>query len=75
MLDATDIAILDRLYSGAPDGLAPAKLRKRIIRQTREMMFRALTNVRPSHLADPELFDFVNLAADVELRPSGPENP
>lgn len=41
----------------------------------RAVMFKALTNVRPSHLADPELFDFAKLAADVELRPSGPENP
>jgi tRNA 2-thiocytidine biosynthesis protein TtcA len=27
----------------------------------REVMFRALTRVRPSHLADPELFDFAHL--------------
>ena len=27
----------------------------------RQVMFRALTNVRPSHLADPGLFDFANL--------------
>ena len=28
----------------------------------RQVMFRALTNVRPSHLADPALFDFAGLA-------------
>jgi len=28
----------------------------------RQVMFKALTNVRPSHLADPELFDFAALA-------------
>lgn len=28
----------------------------------RQIMFRALTNVRPSHLADPALFDFAALA-------------
>ncbi|MEM8842775.1 MAG: tRNA 2-thiocytidine(32) synthetase TtcA, partial [Pseudomonadota bacterium] len=26
-----------------------------------DVMIRALTNVRPSHLADPNLFDFLNL--------------
>ncbi|MAS43101.1 MAG: tRNA 2-thiocytidine(32) synthetase TtcA [Rhodobacteraceae bacterium] len=29
----------------------------------RQVMFRALTNVRPSHLADPNLFDFAGLMA------------
>jgi tRNA 2-thiocytidine biosynthesis protein TtcA len=28
----------------------------------RQIMFRALMNVRPSHLADPALFDFLALA-------------
>jgi tRNA 2-thiocytidine biosynthesis protein TtcA len=27
----------------------------------RNIMFRALQNVRPSHLADPALFDFMGL--------------
>ena len=31
----------------------------------RQVMFRALTNVRPSHLPDPALFDFANLAPSV----------
>jgi tRNA 2-thiocytidine biosynthesis protein TtcA len=29
----------------------------------RQVMFRALMNVRPSHLADPDLFDFAGLSA------------
>ena len=41
----------------------------------RAVMFKALTNVRPSHLVDPELFDFAKLAAGAALRPGGPENP
>ncbi len=28
----------------------------------RQVMFRALQNVRPSHLADPAIFDFLSLA-------------
>ena len=31
----------------------------------RQVMFRALTTVRPSHLPDPALFDFANLAPSV----------
>ena len=33
----------------------------------RQVMFRALTNVRPSHLPDPALFDFANLAPSEAL--------
>ena len=32
----------------------------------RQVMFRALANVRPSHLADPTLFDFASLSAGSE---------
>jgi tRNA 2-thiocytidine biosynthesis protein TtcA len=35
MLDATDDAMLARLYAGAPEGLEFRKLRKRILRETR----------------------------------------
>ena len=37
----------------------------------RHVMFRALATVRPSHLADPRLFDFAALTAGE----TGPENP
>ncbi len=38
----------------------------------RSVMFRALTNVRPSHLADPALFDFAGLMAGMgEALPGG----
>jgi tRNA 2-thiocytidine biosynthesis protein TtcA len=36
MLDATDDMMLERLYANAPDGVEFRKLRKRIIRETRE---------------------------------------
>ena len=38
MLDATDDTILERLYADAPDSLEFRKLRKRILRQTREAL-------------------------------------
>ena len=38
MLDTNDDAILQRLYAGAPQGLEFAKLRKRLIRETREAL-------------------------------------
>ncbi|MFV0291798.1 MAG: tRNA 2-thiocytidine(32) synthetase TtcA [Paracoccus sp. (in: a-proteobacteria)] len=35
----------------------------------RQVMFRALMNTRPSHLADPKLFDFINLWPRSEISP------
>ncbi|WP_071797415.1 tRNA 2-thiocytidine(32) synthetase TtcA [Natronohydrobacter thiooxidans] len=37
----------------------------------RNVMFRALMNVRPSHLPDPALFDFMGLNTSASARPSG----
>lgn len=53
---------------GSQDGLQRQQV-KQILDQweknspgRRQVMFRALTNARPSHLLDPKLFDFQNLA-------------
>ena len=37
----------------------------------RNTMFRALLNVRPSHMPDPDLFDFLSLARE-HAGPAGP---
>jgi len=34
----------------------------------RQVMFRALMNARPSHLLDPDLFDFAGLARNTEQK-------
>jgi len=53
---------------GSQDGLQRAQVKalldgwERRSPGRRGVMFRALTNVRPSHLADPALFDFAGLA-------------
>jgi tRNA 2-thiocytidine biosynthesis protein TtcA len=54
---------------GSQEGLQRAQV-KRLLDEwetrtpgRRQIMFRALMNVRPSHLADPALFDFAALAA------------
>ncbi|MEX0308544.1 MAG: tRNA 2-thiocytidine(32) synthetase TtcA [Ruegeria sp.] len=54
---------------GSQDGLQRQQV-KQILDQweknspgRRQVMFRALTNARPSHLLDPKLFDFAGLAA------------
>ncbi|MFA7434163.1 MAG: tRNA 2-thiocytidine(32) synthetase TtcA [Gemmobacter sp.] len=41
----------------------------------RQVMFRALMNARPSHLADPALFDFAGLALDPRDPAAFAENP
>ena len=35
----------------------------------RQVMFRALMNARPSHLLDPQLFDFAGLMRDTAKNP------
>jgi tRNA 2-thiocytidine biosynthesis protein TtcA len=53
---------------GSQDGLQRAQVKKLLddwetrTPGRRQIMFRALMNVRPSHLADPDLFDFAGLA-------------
>jgi tRNA 2-thiocytidine biosynthesis protein TtcA len=41
----------------------------------RNIMFRALMNVRPSHLADPALFDFAGLMRGIADTDTGPQPP
>jgi len=55
---------------GSQDGLQRQQV-KQILDQweqnspgRRQVMFRALMNVRPSHLVDPKLFDFAGLMRD-----------
>ena len=40
----------------------------------RQIMFRALTNTRPSHLLDPELFDFAGLTRDLDKFETNPDD-
>jgi len=60
---------------GSQEGLQRAQV-KRLLDEweartpgRRQVMFRALMNVRPSHLADPSLFDFAALAFAGQGRP------
>lgn len=54
---------------GSQEGLQRAQVKKLLDEWEartpgrRQIMFRSLMNVRPSHLADPELFDFAGLVA------------
>lgn len=41
----------------------------------RQIMFRALMNARPSHLLDPQLFDFAGLATGSTNLAQNPDNP
>jgi len=63
---------------GSQEGLQRAQVKKLLdewetrVPGRRQVMFRALMNVRPSHLADPGLFDF---AALVQQSGTNAENP
>ena len=59
---------------GSQDGLRRKAVKEQLdawaqeVPGARENMFRALQNARPSHLADPELFDFEALAPEPKRR-------
>ncbi len=66
---------------GSQEGLQRAQVKKLLDEWEartpgrRQVMFRSLMNVRPSHLADPALFDFVALATSgVKRAPEDSEN-
>lgn len=64
---ALDYPIIPCDLCGSQDGLLRAQVKKMLdeweVRRPgrRQIMFRALMNARPSHLADPALFDFAGL--------------
>jgi tRNA 2-thiocytidine biosynthesis protein TtcA len=65
---------------GSQEGLQRAQVKKLLDEWEsrspgrRQVMFRALMNVRPSHLADPGLFDFAGLmAGKIELSGNPPQ--
>ncbi len=63
---------------GSQEGLQRAQVKKLLddweLRSPgrRQVMFRSLMNVRPSHLADPGLFDFVGLAREMRTFSENP---
>ena len=65
---AMDYPIIPCDLCGSQEGLQRAQVKKLLdeweVRSPgrRQVMFRSLMNVRPSHLADPGLFDFAGLA-------------
>jgi tRNA 2-thiocytidine biosynthesis protein TtcA len=67
--DAMNYPIIPCDLCGSQEGLQRAQVKKLLndwearTPGRRQVMFRALMNVRPSHLADPALFDFASLAA------------
>ncbi len=66
--DAMNFPIIPCNLCGSQDGLQRQAMKRMLddweIRKpgTRQVMARALTNARPSHLHDPKLFDFAGLA-------------
>ncbi|MEL6265054.1 MAG: tRNA 2-thiocytidine(32) synthetase TtcA [Pseudomonadota bacterium] len=72
--EALGVPIIPCDLCGSQEGLQRAQVKamldewERRAPGRRQVMFRALTNIRPSHLADPTLFDFAALA------PSPPES-
>ena len=65
---------------GSQEGLQRAQVKKLLddwearTPGRRQVMFRSLMNVRPSHLADPELFDFVGLVTTATTALADREN-
>ena len=78
---AMDFPIIPCDLCGSQDGLQRQQVKAMLDRWERQspgrrnVMFRALTNVRASHLADPALFDFAALAPGVTPHRSRGETP
>ena len=76
---AMDYPIIPCDLCGSQDGLQRQQV-KQILDQweanspgRRQVMFRALTNVRPSHLLDPKLFDFAGLERKISAESADSE--
>lgn len=66
---------------GSQDGLQRQQV-KQLLNQwevnspgRRQVMFKALTNINPSHMLDPNLFDFANLTRNSGITPENAKKP
>ena len=67
---ALQVPIIPCDLCGSQDGLQRQQIKEMLAQWEqrtpgrKDVMFKALTNVRPSHLADPDIFDFKSLLAE-----------
>lgn len=78
---AMDYPIIPCDLCGSQDGLQRQQI-KQLLNEwesrspgRRQVMFKALTNINPSHLLDPNIFDFDSLIRDSDKLPEKPKTP